>query len=164
MSDGSIEPIKLKIGSPVSRSHFYPRDQVVRRLRRALKRDHVSFLAPRRTGKTSVLIHLEETAESDHPHLRVNLEKCTRPDQMIAALLVPFQKKPERWKQKLGSCWSRIESIDLWKVGVKLKDAPAVTDWQPAAESLLDALLEQGGKFTFLLDEFPILVDAAAKQ
>ena len=82
--------MKLKIGSPVSGDNFYPRKGVIRNLRRALDRDHVSFLAPRRTGKTSVLIHLEETAPQDHPHLRVNLEKCTQPGEMIAALLLPF--------------------------------------------------------------------------
>lgn len=37
-------------------------------------------------------------------------------------------------------------------------------EWQPAAETFLQALLDHGGRFTFLLDEFPILVDAAAKQ
>ena len=75
--------MKLKIGSPVSGSNFYPRREVINRLRDALERDHVSFLAPRRTGKTSVLIHLVETADADHPHLRINLETCTRPDHAL---------------------------------------------------------------------------------
>lgn len=155
--------MKLKIGSPVSGDNFYPRPQVVKQLRNALERDHVSFLAPRRTGKTSVLINLEETADDEHPHLRINLETCTRPDQMITALMKPFVEAPAKWKSLLGDAWDRIETLKVGSVSVT-SAAKTDTPWEQAAEQLLEALLTHSQPLTFLLDEFPILVDAAANE
>ena len=156
--------MKFRIGSPVSGDNFFQRPLVISSLRNALGRDHVSFLAPRRTGKTSVLIHLEETAPGNHPHFRINLEKCTRPDQMISTLLKPFSEQNSRWKKSLGTVWDGVSKLDF-KIGpAGIGFEKAGKDWQKPAEAFLTTLLNHDGPITFLLDEFPILVDAAAKE
>ncbi len=160
--------MKLKLGSPVSGENFYPRPEVTSRLLRALDRDHVSFLAPRRTGKTSVLIHLEETAPEDHPHLRINLETCTSPSEMMAALMSALSEEKPRWHQTLGklkeSTLSAIRLIDTVSIaGNEIRLAKG-GDWKKPAEAFLKQLTRHAGRITFLLDEFPILVDTAAKQ
>jgi len=50
---------KLKIGSPAAGEHFFPRTTIRQRLIRALTRDHIAFLGPRRTGTTSILRDLQ---------------------------------------------------------------------------------------------------------
>jgi hypothetical protein len=168
-----IPIMKLKIGSPVSGANFFPRPDVIFRLRKALARDHVSFLAPRRTGKTSVLIHLEEIAPDDHPHFRINLETCTNPTEMMAALLNALNTDQPRWRNSVGKV--REKTIDALSIidsvtvagtvagtGIGLKKG--TKDWKRPAEALLNQLLKHDGPITFLLDEFPILVDAAANE
>jgi len=160
--------MKLKIGSPVSGENFFPRPEVTTRLLRALNRDHVSFLAPRRTGKTSVLIHLEESAPEDHPHLRINLETCTTPSEMMGALISALSEEKPRWRKTLGkvkeSTLSAIRSIETVSIaGNEIRLANG-SDWKKPAESFLKQLVQHEGRITFLLDEFPILVDTAAKQ
>ena len=161
--------LKLKIGSPVSGANFFPRPDVIFRLRRALERDHVSFLAPRRTGKTSILIHLEESSAEGHPHFRVNLEVCTSPEQMVNELLKTVRDESSRWGKKSRGLWDKvveslkcIDSISF--VGAKLSFKGAEKDWQKPADALLEKLMEHDEPVTFLLDEFPILVDAAANE
>lgn len=161
--------MKLKIGSPVSGDNFYPRSGVVNQLQKALSRDNVSFLAPRRTGKTSILIHLEDCADDSHPHFRINLETCTTPAEMISALIRPLHELNPRWKKVLGKAsggiakgLKKIESVKIGPLGLSI--AQGQDAWQRPAELFLDQLLSYGGPITFLLDEFPILVNAAAQS
>jgi len=161
--------MKLKIGSPVSGDNFYPRTQVVERLKRALKRDNVSFLAPRRTGKTSILIHLEENADKNHPHFRINLETCTSPADMISAMIKPFHDLNPRWRKSLERVSGRISDslrhINTVKIGpVGISVSHDKNAWQRPAEKFLEELLKYDGPITFLLDEFPIMVNAAANS
>lgn len=160
--------IKLKIGSPVSGTNYFPRPEVTSRLRDALKRDHVSFLAPRRTGKTSVLIHLEESAPSEHPHFRINLETCTTPSEMMAALISALAEEKPRWRQALGkvkdSALTALRSVESFSIAGSEIRLGKGSEWKKPAEIFLDHLVRHDGPITFLLDEFPILVDTAAKQ
>lgn len=160
--------MKLKIGSPVSGENFFPRPDVISRLQGALRRDHVSFLAPRRTGKTSVLIHLEESAPETHPHLRINLETCTTPSEMIAALMTALSEEKPKWQKTLGNvkqatlaAIGSIESVSIAGTEVRLAKG---SDWKKPAEFFLKQLVRHDGPITFLLDEFPILVDTAATE
>ncbi len=161
--------MKLKIGAPVSGDNFYPRTQVIQQLQKALSRDNVSFLAPRRTGKTSILIHLEENAGESHPHFRINLETCKTPSEMVSALIKPLHELNPRWKKELGKVSSgivrglkKIESVKFGPLGLSITQGQDA--WQRPAELFLDQLLNYGGSITFLLDEFPILVNAAAQS
>ena len=55
-----------------------------------------------------------------------------------------------------------IESISL--AGTKVSFKKDSKDWQKPADALFEQLLKCDGPITFLLDEFPILVDAVAKS
>ena len=54
--------MRIVIGSPPTGGDFFPRRQTIQQLIRALNVEHVLFLAPRRTGKTSILHQLLEDA------------------------------------------------------------------------------------------------------
>ncbi len=159
----------LKIGPPVSGTHFYRRPDIAGRLRKALARGHVSSLAPRRTGKTSLLLRLRDTAAEDHPHFFINLERCTSPAEMVTTLVKAMTETESRWRKTTGAIWGKLkrsleklESVTVGPAGVTFaKDEKA---WREPAEIFLTELLSHDGPITFLLDEFPILVDAAAKK
>jgi hypothetical protein len=164
-----MKPMKLKIGPYVSgKEHFFPRPDVIKRLQKNLKRGHISFLAPRRTGKTSILKHLEEHSAENHPHFFINLETSTTPAEMIAQMISPLHEENPRWKKALNGLGGKVrnlvgsvESLSVAGQGIKLR--PTDKDWQTPAAQFLKLLQEHDGPLTFLLDEFPILVNNAAK-
>ena len=167
VSSGGV--MKIRIGSPVSGEYFYPRQKIINRLNKTLEGDNISFLAPRRTGKTSILFHLRDHCPEDNPHFFVNLETCTTPLQMIASLLVPFIKPTTKWGNALGSLKSgatsiidRIESLSIVGNGISIKSGPQ--DWHKPAEQLLKLLESHECSLTYLLDEFPIFINSAARQ
>ncbi len=57
--------MKFKIGSPVTGPNFFPRPEVIDEILGALEEDHFIFLAPRRTGKISILLHIRDEVEND---------------------------------------------------------------------------------------------------
>ena len=66
-------PMRLILGPPVTGDDFFPRDDVIAALHRGLAAEHVLFLAPRRTGKTSLLKAGSETTTvrgESHLHQR----------------------------------------------------------------------------------------------
>ncbi len=57
--------IKKAIGRPVRGENFFNREKEIKRLWNCLDTDNLLLLAPRRVGKTSLMLHLEDTA---HEH------------------------------------------------------------------------------------------------
>ena len=84
---GKQPKMNFKIGSPVTGSNFYPRKDIIVELQTALEQDHVSLLAPRRTGKTSLLFRLKEVVGTNKKVYFLNLEKYETPGQWIAEML-----------------------------------------------------------------------------
>ena len=161
--------MKIRIGSPVSGEFFYPRQQVINRLTKTLAVDNISFLAPRRTGKTSILFYLRDHCPEDNPHFFVNLETCTTPMQMIARLLEPLIQPSSRFEKTLDSLKSgskaliqKIDSISIAGNSISVKNNNK--DWQKPAEQLLQLLEDHSGSLTYLLDEFPIFINSAARE
>jgi len=126
-----------------------------------------------------MLIALQAMAameEEDHPHLRINLETCTTPLAMVEALVNALNladalnKESPRWKESLKGLKERtfeqlsnIEEVSVNHVG-SVSFRKNIEDWRKPAEVFFKQLMAHDGPLTFLLDEFPIFVDAAAKE
>ncbi len=54
--------VAIKVGSPVRGEDFFDREREQRRLWQHLATDHVLLLAPRRVGKTSLMLKLADDA------------------------------------------------------------------------------------------------------
>jgi hypothetical protein len=101
------QAMQIIIGAPATGSDFFPRDQITQRLLRALKVEHLLFLAPRRTGKTSVLLNLKERATART--LFLNLEAFDHPRFWIKAMAEALSEiQDEPWLQILK------QADDLW--------------------------------------------------
>lgn len=148
--------MKIKIGSPVTGSDLFPRDQVVERLIRAIQAEDVLFLAPRRTGKTSVLLHLRDQATV--PTVFLDLEGFSHPRLWIEAMAHALSRmRDSRWVQKFKQAEGflpRLESDFL-----QIREA----DWLDKANRLSDELNGLKTPVWFLLDEFPVMIDEIAK-
>jgi uncharacterized protein len=157
---------KLKIGSPATGDHFYPRTNIRQRLIRALARDHIAFLGPRRTGKTSILLDLQNHPPADVSALYLDLQGLRSVPAWLNLMLKEtnklLQTPPEKlaWLKQSGKATTavlkRIEQITVLGTGIKLTAGqPAVESWEPIADEFLTLLREHELPIYFMLDEFP---------
>ena len=165
--------MKTCIGPPATGEDYFPRSNVVQRLLRALKRGNVSFLGPRRTGKTSILKALQLHPPAGHVGLFNNLEKYDSVADWLEEMIrktrpLVEEPSPSRpWVKAAGKAVAkflkRIEGLSVAGTGFKL--APEATNhWRPIADAFLDLLAESGAPILFLLDEFPWFLDLVAKK
>ena len=155
---------KLKIGAPATGDHYFPRPALRNKLIRALSRDHIAFLGPRRTGKTSILRDLERHPPAGISALYLDLQGLRNVPAWLALMLKETKKllqtPPDKlaWLKHAGkgttSILKRIEQISL--TGVKLTPGqPAVDSWEPIADEFFTLLREHELPIYFMLDEFP---------
>lgn len=147
--------MRITICRPVTGSNFFPCDKAISRFTHALKNEHVLFLAPRHTGKTSVLLHLQKVAPAKVVFL--DLEGFDHPDLWIKSMISALSDiKDEVWLQKIKSFRNLMPRVrsDL----IEITDA----NWEEKANNLLKILNEINEPVWFLLDEFPIMIDNIA--
>jgi hypothetical protein len=136
---------KLKIGSPATGDHYFPRAALRSRLIKALSRDHIAFLGPRRTGKTSILRDLERNPPAGTSALYLDLQGIRSVPAWLSLMLKETKKllqtPPDKlaWLKQTGkgtsSVLKRLESITVLGTGIKLTPGqPAVDLWEPIAD------------------------------
>lgn len=157
---------KLKIGSPATGEHFFPRTTIRRRLIRALARDHIAFLGPRRTGKTSILLDLQSQPPAGISAIYLDLQGLRSVPAWLNLMLNETKKVLQSPPEKLAwlkqsraataSLLKRLEQITVLGTGIKLTvGQPAVESWEPIANEFLALLREHELPIYFMLDEFP---------
>lgn len=166
--------MKLKIGNPATGTDFFPRKSIRNRLLRALARDHVAFVGPRRTGKTSILKNIAQHPPSGIAAVFLDLEKFSTVPEWLSALLEPTKKlitgsEKGGWLAGSGktakSLLSRIEKLEVLGNGITLTaDRPAPDAWRPLADQFLDLLQDADLPIYFLLDEFPWYLGHLARK
>lgn len=153
-----MSAMQVVIGAPATGNNFFPRPQISQQLRRALQVEHVLFLAPRRTGKTSVLLDLQTHAPARTHTVFLNLEEFSHPEQWINAMVAKLsQIDDEVWLQKLKMAGSFLERIKSKNFEI------AAVDWATKGQELMQDLQQLKDPIWFLLDEFPIMIDQIAK-
>ncbi len=149
--------MRIIIGSPPTGSDFYPRQSVIEQLVRALAVDNVLFLAPRRTGKTSILFRLRDVAPAQT--IFIDLEGLDHPRFWIRSMIDKVREiNDERWLQiiKKTPDFLRGFKSDLFEI--------SETNWEDSANHLMHDLNQLNTPVWFLLDEFPIMVDKIASR
>lgn len=166
--------MKLKIGNPATGSDFFPRESVRSRLLRALARDHVAFVGPRRTGKTSILKNIAQTPPPGTAAVFLDLEKFSTVPEWLTALLVPTKalitgSETKGWLAGSGktakSLLGRIEKLEVLGNGITLTPGRSNPDaWRPLADEFQKLLHDADLPIYFLLDEFPWYLGHLARK
>lgn len=155
--------MEIRIGPPVSGDDYFRRPALEERLTRSLRRNHVSLLAPRRTGKTSLLTRLRDSSPENELRCLINLEKCLDPASWMTAMLQPLTVPETRWGeigQRVKRALDKLDGIEIPAAG-RLKFRK--DGWEAPAAQVLEMLEALKSPVVFLLDEFPILVSAMAR-
>jgi hypothetical protein len=150
--------MRITTGAPVTGDNFFPREAIVKKLVRALESEHVLFLAPRRTGKTSILLHLIDKMQVFT--IFDDLEKYDHPSAWIKALATKLSETlDQKWQQKMkqaGQLLDRVKKIGSLEV--------SAADWRQHAVGLMQDLHEMDQEVWFFLDEFPTMIDKIATK
>ena len=172
--------IESSVGRPVRGINFFDREDERRLLWQRLRQSHVLLLAPRRVGKTSLLMRLSDEAP-DHGHHAVYLsvadargeDDVTR--KLIAALAAHPASDPI-WRRLQKGPYKRFFSrlkakVEAGPLSLELApDEAGDGGWATLAEITAEAIDKLGEPWLVLVDELPIFVmtlmraDAQAKS
>ena len=159
---------RIVLGSPATKDDYYPRDKISRKLRLALEVEHVLFLGPRRTGKTSVVLDLRE--KSVIPCIFLDVEQFSHPQLWIEAMVRELSRYTDGAGEQI---FKKIKSgLPNLQISLQIQDITATVqsaektqpDWRQSADALFAALHKLATPVWFLVDEFPIMIDLIAKQ
>lgn len=166
--------MKLKIGNPATGDNFFRREALKNRILRSLERDHVAFVGPRRTGKTSLLKDIESNPPEGVLAVFLDLEEFDSVPAWISAMLARTKRllstpAQTSWLERSGKAakgiLSHIERIEILGNEIKLTPGkPSSEAWRPMADQFLELLRESNLPIYFLLDEFPWYLGLVAKR
>ncbi len=138
----------------------------------SLKKDNVLLLAPRRTGKTSIMYHLLDHPENGYKVIHLNVEDLEKSSEFFLSLLDAINEHQPEFLKKLSASWSlfkklgsHLEEISFLDFKIRLRKA---TDWEKSwkevAHQLMEKVNEANEPVLFILDELPDMLTTMAKQ
>lgn len=168
--------IESSVGRPVRGINFFDREDERRILWQHLRQSHVLLLAPRRVGKTSLLMRLADEAP-DHGHraVYVSVADARSEDDVTRKLIAALAAHPASdpiWRRLQKGPYKRFFSRLKAKVAagpLSLELAADEGRWATLAEVTAEAIERLGEPWLILVDELPIFVltllreDSAAK-
>ena len=125
--------MKISVGNPVEGDDFYDREKEQARAWRKLEGSHLLMLAPRRIGKTSLIMRLCATAAA-HGFQAVNCSfaKCETERDCVRLLLDTMAETGQPWQkllEHLKTPFARLKGVKLGPVGIDWNQAADI-DWR----------------------------------
>jgi len=149
--------MKISVGNPVEGDDFFDREQEQVRAWRKLEGSHLLMLAPRRIGKTSLILRLCATARQ-HSRWAVHCSfaKCESESDCVRELFTALATQ-QTISQRTKALFARIKSVKLGELGIEWHAASA-EKWRDAGEELGKALSEGEDDWLICVDELPVFV------
>lgn len=152
--------MKNSLGSPARGEAFYNRDKEIKNIYRALAASASIYLsAPRRVGKTSILMHLEEFPEYGYHFLYVITESVDNSDDFFKVIFEELiqsenvsrlTKLSNSAKELFANVLSKVKNIK----GVEFREMEN-PDYYELLQELLLGLELGNSKLVIMVDEFP---------
>ena len=160
--------IKNFLGRPVRGPNFFDRERERAAIWRRLETDHLLMLAPRRVGKTSLLLRLTEEAPGKGCQaVYVSVGHAQSEVELVRALVDAMAAHDEAEsavrrvaKGPLKSFFRRTRRIGAGPITLELDTQHPDLDkrWSVLAEELAQAVERLGQRWLILVDELPIFV------
>jgi hypothetical protein len=156
------------VGSPARDEDFWFRTEFLEDLWHALEKHNVLLLAPRRTGKTSVMYRMLDTPRSGWLVIHLNVEDLKTPGDFIVSLIDAINEHQPRYlRETLAKGWgfisgilARIEKIEAYKLKLELRQSEDLkTRWQEQADELIERVFRTDKKILFIIDELPDMLN-----
>ena len=151
-------------GPPATGTNFFRRTSIIDDCWNRIPHGNILLTAPRRTGKTSIMLHLRDKPRYGYHGFYINVEDAENAADMVGALLHtylsthPVRKHVEAAVQAVKKYLPNAE-IDLG--GARVAFSRSLEDrWQDVGRKFLTILQElpESKSVLFLIDELPILL------
>lgn len=157
--------MKNVIGTPARGESFFPRKREVARIIKKLKDgNNLNIAAPRRIGKTSILLYLLDNGEGDFVYVYIDTEDIDNESDFFKRILKEVLRTEDvrgsrRLKHLVESghkMLSKIKGVKVMGQGIDFSEDDKSTDYKEDLINLLSGIeLDNGKKIVILIDEFP---------
>ncbi len=131
---------------------------------------NILLVAPRRTGKTSLMREAATRIDNQYLCLQVDLQKSHSSADAIVELSKATRPYAQLWEKTKGifsnildQVTSRVESIEVDEVTVALRSGLNSGNWQAKGDRLFETLASAEKPVAIFFDEVPILVNRILK-
>lgn len=155
----------IVVGNPVTGGDFFDRVHELRELEQLIREGAcILVTAPRRIGKTSLLLEARERLADSYAFLFVDVQSCTSEADCILKLAMEARdhralghKVLDAFRNVLGGTLSRIEEVGAVQLKIKLREG-LIADWRAKADEIVDRLAEATEPVVVWFDELPVVV------
>ncbi|MBI4332486.1 MAG: hypothetical protein HY673_14540 [Chloroflexi bacterium] len=154
---------RIVIGSPARGLDLWDREDVIREIWSALERDNVLLVAPRRFGKTSIMLNLRDEPRDHFKVFYFDTEWMKGPEYFIAEVAAELAADSDlkqflsRSGGTLRGVMERLGEIQLSEFKLKFKEETA-RNWQEKGRELILQVSGHKGKILLVVDELPLMI------
>lgn len=161
--------MKSEVGPPVDGDRFFNRTEELKLLEeRIYEHKHTLMSAPRRIGKTSLMLETARRLAASYSCVHVDFQRCHTAGEAVAAIAVAMRKHLGPWqvvKTVFANAFTglkRVDTVSVDVISIKLRDHLG-QDWRPKAVAMFEALAGIDKPVVLFLDEISILVNRMLK-
>lgn len=157
------------VGSIARDEDFFPRRDIRDKMLNRLKRgENLLISAPRRTGKSSILMDLIDNPDENFYAVYIDTEAIDNAESFYKSILTEildtdkiekFGKFSKTIKDKLKEIGNRISSISLGPLEIDLTSHKPLKTYYDELVELLKNVNLDGKKILLMIDEFPITIE-----
>lgn len=158
----------ILIGPPAWGGDFYDRKDIIKKCWDTLEKSSLILSAPRRYGKSSIMLFLRDNPKEGYFPIYFQLEDHFTLKGFIYELVTQIIDKDDSVKKKLKKWFSKafggVEELSVFDIKIKLKklinEEGDWEEWKERIQQLMMDLLrtKKTGKLLFILDEFPLML------
>lgn len=155
--------IKGIIGPPARESDFWDREEELAMIWGALETSSVLLLAPRRFGKTSIMLKILDEPKLGWKSFYLDTEWIEGPGDFIVELIARLAEKGAVGKiwgkiqEKVVGAVDRIDEIGVSEFKISLRQRMK-KEWREKGTEFLKTLMEVEGQIILITDELSLLV------
>ena len=170
----------LPVGSPAVGKDFMNREDEIKTIIKALDKDNILLIAPRRYGKTSIMKKVETilNENKDTPVIFIDIHDVYTPQEFLVELATgafDMAKDKKKFIEKLKSFFSgMLKNVEEFKISLgelkvefkrSLKKEIGEGDWKEEGRTIFTFMREYfSDKVYFIVDEFSECVHNMSKK
>lgn len=164
--------VHLVVGPPATKEAFFDREKILERIWKRIEVGNLLLVAPRRFGKTSIMLQMRDFPKDDAIVLYMDIEWISEPIDFITEIIsqltdedggVFLEKVKDMSKLGLKYLQSAIEETEISGFKLKLRES-LKENWKDKGKELLQVIDTIDKRLIFIVDELPLMVNRMLKK
>lgn len=163
----------IVVGPPVRNDDLYDREKLIDLIWRKLEKGNILLAAPRRFGKSSIMLNLRDSPREGVDVFFLDVEWIRNPSDFIAEIITELLSKDSTKrlitsaksfpKRVLDLIKNNIDEIQYADIRIKLREELS-GDWEELGKHLIEMIEKSQIKIVFTVDEFPVMIHEMSKK